>query len=367
MFINVGRRRPRLYLHIGQPKSGTTSLQDFLALERDRLREQGFLYPRLREVENDNAHHALSYDLREETVRGLRMTPHNSSRNARVWDQLARAVRHTACPKVILSSEDFYFLDDDGPRWRSAVALLANRLKPLFSSVTVIAYLRRQDEHVESWCNELVKYGFRRNTRDIATLAESLPACHSDYHALRQLWVRCFGEDSVVFRAFHRDRLKNGSIVDDFCDLVGYQPSSRLANFPNRNLRLTRLGFEVTRHLNRFEHSLPVHRRAVDLIRELAVDPPGDPGAEAPFEYFREPLRDTWRRSNRALRLDFSDPLFEQGEAQVRPYCLWCPPDLEALRHAALLAALRDDRCAAAAGVLVATAIDVMRTEYHGL
>ncbi|GAA5134403.1 hypothetical protein [Alloalcanivorax gelatiniphagus] len=367
MFFNLGRRRPGLYLHIGQPKSGTTSLQDFLSLEREQLREQGFLYPRLSQVENENAHHALSYDVREETVPGLRMTPHDPSRNARVWEQLARAVRHTACPTVILSSEDFYFLDDNGARRRSAVALLANRLKPLFSSVTVVAYLRRQDEHVESWCNELVKYGFRRNTHDIATLAESLPACHSDYHMLRQLWVRSFGEDAVVFRAFRRDRLKNGSIVDDFCELVGYQPSSRLADFSHRNLRLTRLGFEVTRHLNRFEHSLPVHRRAVDLIRELAVEPPGDPGAEAPFEYFREPLRDKWRRSNRALRLDFSDPLLEQRETQVRPYCLWQPPDLEALRQAALRAALEDDRCAAAAGALVAAAIDVMRTEYHAL
>ena len=367
MFFSARRQRPRLYLHIGQPKSGTTSLQDFLALERETLSEQGFLYPRLREVENDNAHHALSYDLREETVPGLRMTPHDPSRKARVWDQLAAAVRDTTCSTVILSSEDLYFLDDDGERHRSGVALLANRLKPLFSSITVVAYLRRQDEHVESWCNELVKYGFRRNTLDIATLAETLPVCHSDYHMLRELWVRRFGEDAVLFRAFRPDRLKNGSIVDDFCDLVGYQPSSRLVDFSHRNLRLTRLGFEVMRHLNRFEHSLPVHRRAVELVRDLAVEPPEDPGAEAPFEYFREPLREKWRDSNRALRLDFPDPLFEKSQGGVRPYCLWQPPDLEALREAAALAALHDDRYAAAAGALVAAAIDVMRTEYHAL
>ncbi|MBU57311.1 MAG: hypothetical protein CL543_00360 [Alcanivorax sp.] len=361
MWFRRSRRRPELYLHIGQPKSGTTSLQDFLAQERSRLQQQGFLYPRLRHVDNDNAQHALSYELREKTVKGLRMTPHDVSRDAGVWEQLTHQVKHTDCRRVILSSEDFYFLDQASRLRRSALAVLADRLRPMFDSITVVAYLRRQDQHVESWCNELIKFGFNQSTRDIASLADTLPACHSDYRALRKSWVRRFGEQAVIFKPFQRDRLKNGSVVDDFCDFIGYQPSEMLSGFEDRNPRLTRLGFEIVRHLNRFEHSLEVHQRAVHLIRESAGESRHDPGAGEPYQYFNAPLRDLWRSSNQALPMNFEDPLFERQPEQRRDYCLWRSSDLDDAEYAATRARKRDDRCTAAAGALIVAAIDVMR------
>lgn len=363
MWFRKQRRRPDLYLHIGQPKSGTSSLQDFLAQERDRLNKQGFFYPRLREVDNGNAHHALSYELRESTEKGLRMKPHDISRDAAVWEQLAKQVELTSCRRVILSSEDFYFLDQTSRLRRSAVALLADRLKPLFGSITVVAYLRRQDQHVESWCNELIKFGLNQSTLDMASLADTLPACHSDYRSLRDRWVRQFGEQAVIFRPFQRDRLKNGSVVDDFCDFIGYQPSDRLSGFEDRNPRLTRLGFEITRHINRFEHSMPVHRRAMDLLREAGGEASGDPGAAAPYEYFNVSLRTLWRRSNQALTLDFEDPLFEHQPEQQRAYCLWQPSDLDGVETLAFRAREQHDRRTAAAGALIVSAIDVMRNE----
>ncbi len=363
MWFRKSRQRPDLFLHIGQPKSGTSSLQDFLAQERDRLSRQGFLYPRLRRVDNDNAHHALSYQLRESTVKGLRMRPHDVSRDAAVWEQLSRLVERTPCRQVILSSEDFYFLDQASRLRSSAVALLAERLKPMFGSVTVVAYLRRQDQHVESWCNELIKYGLNQSTLDMASLAETLPVCHSDYRSLRESWVRQFGERSVIFRPFQRDQLKNGSVVDDFCDFIGYQPSGRLSGFEDRNLRLTRLGFEIMRHVNRFEHSMSVHRRAVELLRESGGEARGDVGATAPYEYFNVSLRALWRRSNRAFPLDFEDPLFERLPEHQRPYCVWRPSDLEAVEPVAARAREQHDRRTAAAGALIVSAIDVMRKE----
>lgn len=34
-----------LYIHIGTPKTGTTSIQNFCGLNREKLKEQGVLYP----------------------------------------------------------------------------------------------------------------------------------------------------------------------------------------------------------------------------------------------------------------------------------------------------------------------------------
>lgn len=35
----------KILLHIGQSKTGTSAIQEFLTLNKDRLREAGFLYP----------------------------------------------------------------------------------------------------------------------------------------------------------------------------------------------------------------------------------------------------------------------------------------------------------------------------------
>jgi hypothetical protein len=54
-------RSPRLYLHIGEPKTGTTFLQDALWGNRARLAAQGLLLPGY----SDRDHSRASRDLRE--------------------------------------------------------------------------------------------------------------------------------------------------------------------------------------------------------------------------------------------------------------------------------------------------------------
>src|SRR5438309_11963248 len=57
---------PHCFLHIGTEKTGTTSIQNFLAQNRDHLREKGILYPRAAGNQNHTA--LAAYALRRTTI-----------------------------------------------------------------------------------------------------------------------------------------------------------------------------------------------------------------------------------------------------------------------------------------------------------
>lgn len=87
----------RIFLHVGLPKTGTTFLQTMMWHNRDRLREQGFLYPGLRRMDHYRAWQEIN-DAPEE------------SRNFRVgvWDALRQEIDEW--PGDALISHEFFSL-----------------------------------------------------------------------------------------------------------------------------------------------------------------------------------------------------------------------------------------------------------------
>jgi hypothetical protein len=75
--------RPRVYFHIGAPKTGTTYLQRVMHDNRPALRSAGLLYPG-----TQHAHFWASQDLREKKFRG-----HVDAHVAGAWDRLVKEIR----------------------------------------------------------------------------------------------------------------------------------------------------------------------------------------------------------------------------------------------------------------------------------
>lgn len=71
--------RPRVFLHVGSPKTGTTFLQNVLWGQRETAREQGLLLP----MERFNDHYLGTLDLR-----GLSGRPVYPERAVGMWDRL---------------------------------------------------------------------------------------------------------------------------------------------------------------------------------------------------------------------------------------------------------------------------------------
>lgn len=181
--------RPRLHLHIGLNKTGTTYLQAFLQENQVELQAHGF---ELAPLDNGKgAHHALYRLLESEGPRRFR-------------DVLKT---RSSAPDVILSCETLcaYLMDPD-----RAVAL-SESLKQDFD-LRLYIWLRRQDRWVESLTVEAAK---RRARGDHHRHDPAL----FDFQNRVETLVSAFGEDHVFIRIY-RDDLKT-DIFDEFLSLVG--------------------------------------------------------------------------------------------------------------------------------------------------
>jgi hypothetical protein len=90
--VHVPPSERAVYVHIGPAKTGTTYLQDVLWRNRDRLAEQGLLFPGRGTV----AHFHAALDLRE-----IQFGGHDDPRVAGAWDRLVAQVRDAPTAAVI--------------------------------------------------------------------------------------------------------------------------------------------------------------------------------------------------------------------------------------------------------------------------
>jgi len=91
----------RLFLHIGVPKTATTSLQAWLHAQNLELLKNGALYPRSC-LWNDKSHHSLFFALRNS---GLNLRLQNQGED--IISQLACEIHESSSEECIISSELF--------------------------------------------------------------------------------------------------------------------------------------------------------------------------------------------------------------------------------------------------------------------
>lgn len=210
--IGTGRRTQRgewvkVIIHIGQAKTGTTSLQSAFSASRAALRAQGFLYPDCRGEPN---HGLLTVPLMTQPQRSLRARVGTDPEAARayslqVWselsDQIAGAAAETAIETVILSSEFF---------WR---AQFVDKLRPLIArfvaaetELEFLAYIRRPSEHYVSLAQQTLK------ANHILP-----PLARLD----RAMFTKFSGIGPLTIRGFDRQSLIGGDIVADAAAVLG--------------------------------------------------------------------------------------------------------------------------------------------------
>ena len=152
--------RPRLVLHIGTEKTGTTSIQSFAYSNRKLLQEKySILYPE--EIGNQFGHTKIALLGYENSRKDdLTIANYNDSdarhKTRESWAQsLHAAVRQTSCHTVFLSSEFFQ------SRLVSTEDLvrLRNILNPLFSQIEVVMYVRTPISTALSLMSEAIKNG----------------------------------------------------------------------------------------------------------------------------------------------------------------------------------------------------------------
>lgn len=285
-----------LILHIGYPKTGTSSLQWFLHSQREQLRRQGVYYP-LAGQDDEHAHHRLAFALAANPYETV-----TASRRVALFDELTSEVARCGCDTVLLSSELFLGRLELIQASAEFQRLLAGR------RAQVLCVLRSQETFLESLYRQFILDAQVRFADSFDAFLEAYPMA-GEYHAILNAWAGFVGKENVATMIYEQ-AVHAGGLLRAFCRKLGVD-TSHLApadldvwrNVTHDNT----LGIEIVRMANRcldltIEQRLEVARHArtfAESTRHLPL-PKRMLSAEQ-LQHIRSKLLET----NRRLAEDF--------------------------------------------------------------
>lgn len=186
-----------IYIHIGLNKTGTSSIQDFFAMNDAVLAQEGYVYPKA--GRDSAAHHPLSALLK-------RTQANVEIKSTDLGKQLLAEIADAR--NVVLSSEDLHTLD----------ARKIGMLGQLFQghSVRVFLYVREHLGYLSSWYQQNIQASHLSCAFDTFCYFTKAPL-----HIIADRWANEFGHDRIVCRIYDRSQLFGGDIVADFTKLIG--------------------------------------------------------------------------------------------------------------------------------------------------
>jgi hypothetical protein len=238
------------FLHIGTEKTGTTSIQNFLAKNRPLLERQGILYPRSPGNQN---HKALTvYALREAKQGGIRRSSGVSRPEQvpkfreRLAAELDREIGDSGASIIIFSNEHLSSRLLTIPEIERVKKLCDNYAE----RTKIIVYLRNQVDFLVSSFGTTIKTGSTRKfpfpltPRRIRTM---------DYRALLEPWRKTFGRENLIARRFERAHFVEGDLLSDFAAQIPFDT----AEFTRSEPRNEALGARELAFLREFNARVP--------------------------------------------------------------------------------------------------------------
>lgn len=238
----------QIWLHIGSPKTGTTSLQGFLNDNQTHLRETGVVNF-MQAGRSHIAHNQLASAAR-------------MGEAERLFDAFQREADTMPDAKHVVTSELLF----NPHTTRKLTQVVPDSMK---ERTKVICYVRRQDSYLEALYKQFLKNS-RIDPDRQAFLADAPRLVR--YFDVINAYGRAFGSKNVIVRPFGPDTLTGGDVVLDFADQLGVEivPGMTLQkDFANKTFSA-----EMSETLATMGEMTDFNVR--EVIRELiAIDHPG--------------------------------------------------------------------------------------------
>lgn len=265
-----------LYLHIGTPKTGTTSIQHFCYDNMDRLSEEGYYYPELPfKYENKGKYRnglfleAIYYN--EEGNREIEKEKENFNLGLKAIEEYFNTYDN-----IILSDEGIWTACFNRKRGKNLMEELQQNAQSAGYQIKIIVYLRRQDDFLVSWYNQLIKHNIsNKNTI-------SWDEYFQNYSQYVQLdYLRClkklkniFGMENIIVRRFDRQYFKGGSLIADFLDIFGIELNDCFYvdnDYKKFNTKMSENACEIKRIINSTtEMNIDEIRKFEWILREFS-------------------------------------------------------------------------------------------------
>ena len=317
-----------LYVHIGTPKTATTSIQMFCVENQKVLNKQSYSYPLLDFVYPHVAHRRNGHFLV-----GWVYKPggqEDVEKEQELWEK-GLAMIHQEFEKydnVILSDENIWHSSNGRkfPFW----AKLMQDAKEHDYQVKVIVYIRRQDGLANSWLSQQVKEGWNTNaTIKWDSFQRKTRKVVFNYYLLLEKIAEVTGRENIIVRIFDRKKFKgkNHTIFSDFLEAIGvdYTDDFKITE-EEANRSLTGNSQEILRIVNTV---LPDDDKVRTLVRQAAQDCENYKDPQNNFVMFSEEefnkFMGRYEKWNEAIAKDYlhqEEPLFDmkrkEGEMDSR-------------------------------------------------
>ena len=228
-------QKKTLYIHIGQPKTATTSIQSFLGLNRELLLNKYDLYFPQAEEGNDRheieflfAHYRYDPSIKEQKKKASKMRK-----------KLLETVQQSPAARVLLSAELLYYSRKN-----------MGKIKKVFAdyNVKIILYLRRIDHHINSWYKNKFKenrWGFWQDGAQAFYDYYQINYVKRRSNLMNEL-VTQFGQDNIMIRPYEKEQ-NQPNIFADFLSLLDIEltkdfvlPKRKNSSFSNEVIELIR-------------------------------------------------------------------------------------------------------------------------------
>ncbi|HHW4193939.1 TPA: hypothetical protein ACUVPI_000981 [Campylobacter coli] len=225
------------YIHIGTPKTGTTSIQKFITLNLDLFLQQGMVYPKTFCVNNQHA--KIAYIIK------------NMKSDFNFWlNQEVVFLRNE-----ISENKKYIFLFSS-----EMISLYINesytliRLKELFNwlgfkNIKCILYLRSNDEYMISHSSQNIKCGLGVYYKRKAEFCTSM-GMHM-YKTICKNYINVFGKENIIVRLFDKNEFYQGDLLKDFIHSIGLEWDNKFRIPERENETLDLIGFELQGRLNK--------------------------------------------------------------------------------------------------------------------
>ncbi|HEC1730057.1 TPA: hypothetical protein R1705_001707, partial [Campylobacter coli] len=238
----------KAYIHIGTAKTGTTTLQEFLFLNKN-LKDYIFLTDTFLGVKNHSTLAVLGYEktYRDGYTRNKKIFTDEDLilHQEKIIENLSSKIEKQQ-RKIIFSSE----LIQLKLSYQNILKFKKSLKRIGFKEIKIIIYLREYLDLFRSLSVETIRHG--GNGEIFYKEAEnSFWATHICNHKQTlQWWGEIFGKENLIVRLFDNNEFYQGDLLKDFIHSIGLEWDDEFIIPPKQNESLDLLGIELLRRVN---------------------------------------------------------------------------------------------------------------------
>jgi len=211
-----------LILHIGHPKCGSSTIQDFIGENWKILRENGIAIVTSQAELYTSASQNPSAVPYAKRLKEATLSPNDFLKDIK---KLEQSCQRAGATRMLISAENLADAD---------LAVHFKELPTIFDKITVIYYIRRPDEWLlSSWKQWKMKIGLSLER----VIKAHLKQPRTKYKDVLEAWQESLPAADFIVRSLKREHLVEGDLLADFADAIKV-PMTTMNRVENSNFSI---------------------------------------------------------------------------------------------------------------------------------